>query len=1234
MKKGLVKKYDERIIFLIIIIIALLSITILRLSSQTLTGEAGKGGKDVELSPIVTECNDGIDNDGDGLLDWQLDLGCWSSEDDKEIAEPRADEDGWTTFDPSSDTIITYVSSSLGKDEWTGRCPIAPTDESLCGPKKTLAAGHSQLREGYPDWLLMRFGDKWYWESFGNPANQGTSGRSDKERLILGGYSTGETLEERPALVCGSYATRRSNNVVIRDLDFAVYSEENHCGGSIISGGGGKQFSNLIVEGNNFPSGGALNVQGYTNLEFRRNSVYDGWVTDGNGKITANLGAYTEQIDELLNEGNVYYSNGLKMGPSGERTANDPKVATWFLHNFYNQANNWNVIVRENILSDGAGEGLMDRAAGEVGKNLVENNFLAGNPMGITLGYTAPNFDWPSINSKVDRNVILEAVDLEGDGGWNIRGSGITASHLAANGQKPGFGRLEITNNIIALKWKAGLGQAIGVSGSVEELIIEGNKIYNFEGSGTGIEDNIGINLGMQLTGEPGTSYVRNNIIEQSKGVSVNGWPSEKLSFSSNTYYNTGLEGRYGFPTQHFNYGSISDAAWISNIEPDAKFAKTQFKDPEKATIAAYMESLGFPPEKQNRKSFTLEAIKNRRGKWDERFTADAINNFIRDKVSIVGEAIPKQLEENSYPIAEPIVYYNFDGDLKNSGENKGKDGIPQNEPKFGTGKIGQALELDGINDYVRIKGPLSIPGSVTITGWIYSENFERGGEIIVKNPINYEWTFMMNGDALAWRGSALGLGTARCTTKPVNGQWTHVAIRQIGNNAELYLDGERCTDIPGNNVGAVGNGPGDITIGAFGSDERNYDGQFYGKIDELKIFNRALTEQEIINDMNGVENGASVCGNGIKEGGEICDKSTQACFVGEESGIQSCKGDCSGYNSCQITTICGNGKVETGEECDDGNNNNNADSCTNQCLTNTPQTPKCNDKIMNGDETGIDCGGLVCDACTIPKTDSEKYKENFDGGKTTDLEKEEDLSKVPLTLERNGMGVIEFTNIIDFKKYDQTKTVNQIFQKINDYIKIFNEKSGNILGTVSVDTGEQALKELSNEPATVTINIGGGKNINLLKVQRDGIDCEKPLCTVESYDSTTGELVFLVEHFTNYTVVENNETNNSYTPPASGGNGGGSGGGGGSIVKKNATSNNKTIAQAPPIISLTGQNNNAIEKLKELGEEVSKNYEEKPKNAGIIIDTITIILIITIVILTIMTAKTIRKIKEGSKNY
>jgi hypothetical protein len=86
------------------------------------------------------------------------------------------------TADPSirPDSRLIYVSSTAGDDTNDGLSPATP--------KRTLAGGVDQLRDGYPDWLFLRRGDTWA-EGF---APFEFSGRSDDEPIVVTAYGPGD----------------------------------------------------------------------------------------------------------------------------------------------------------------------------------------------------------------------------------------------------------------------------------------------------------------------------------------------------------------------------------------------------------------------------------------------------------------------------------------------------------------------------------------------------------------------------------------------------------------------------------------------------------------------------------------------------------------------------------------------------------------------------------------------------------------------------------------------------------------------------------------------------------------------------------------------------------------------------------------------------------------------------------------------------------------------------------
>src|SRR5690606_32024135 len=112
-----------------------------------------------------------------------------------------------------------------------GGDPFQPTGEIK--PYKTIAEGYGQLREGFPDILLLKRGDVWSGQILGS-GKWAKSGRSKRERMVVGAYG-----EEgpRPKIITHGSVIRvwgLGDEYVLKNVAFtgvhlhAVHKDPNH----------------------------------------------------------------------------------------------------------------------------------------------------------------------------------------------------------------------------------------------------------------------------------------------------------------------------------------------------------------------------------------------------------------------------------------------------------------------------------------------------------------------------------------------------------------------------------------------------------------------------------------------------------------------------------------------------------------------------------------------------------------------------------------------------------------------------------------------------------------------------------------------------------------------------------------------------------------------------------------------------------------------------------------------
>jgi len=165
-------------------------------------------------------------------------------------------------------------------------------------------------------------------------------------------------------------------------------------------------------------------------------------------------------------------------------------------------------------------------------------------------------------------------------------------------------------------------------------------------------------------------------------------------------------------------------------------------------------------------------------------------------------------------------------------------DGVP--------GTRGTALRFDGVDDVVRVphSASLNITGAITIGAWIRRNVVDRRDDIIHKIDGGYNVHIIPNVDLnkILFNAQDSG-GTWRAVlSNPnavVNTEWHHVAVSYERPTARFYVNGQPW----GTAVRDFDMRPtsGELTIGSMGPWVF-----FLGTLDDVRVYNRALTASEI----------------------------------------------------------------------------------------------------------------------------------------------------------------------------------------------------------------------------------------------------------------------------------------------------------------------------------------------------------------------------------------------------
>lgn len=516
------------------------------------------------------------------------------------------DANGWTIFEPSSDSRIVYVSASLGNDataqfyayndpEINGN-PFQPQSTIL--PYQTLSAAFSQIRNGYADWVLLKDD-----EIFNAPNIPllNLNGRSKSEPILISSYGNSGN---RPTLLSASTNlfnfSGNANNIAIVGLHGNA-SLRSPTDEPIAINILNAPFSYFLVENcyfENYASNIVVqdynSITSYTHKNFiaRRNILINSYLVGGNAS-----GVYMYNIDSIYFFQNLIDHNGWDENISGAG-------ANGFSHNTYFHPSCGFLDFSENIVSRASAVGIGARCGGK-----IFNNLLIENPRNILIGSFDPSqINWPTeaAESEVSYNVVLGSRVDSYDPGNGISLERVRNSYIHHN-ILAHFTEISDYNNGFGLNY-------------FENIKLSKNIIYNWTNNlNSGPSYASAVFIG---TNRLGNSSIDSNKIQlhtlQAYCINNNG-SNSNISFSGNSYYNIISNPNW------FNTGSYTD--WINNnSELGSSNGIINFLDPNR-NIHSYMTLIGGASSVED----FINAAKNQtKSNWNLDYTAAKLNDYIR----------------------------------------------------------------------------------------------------------------------------------------------------------------------------------------------------------------------------------------------------------------------------------------------------------------------------------------------------------------------------------------------------------------------------------------------------------------------------------------------------------------------------------------------------------------------------------------------------------------------------
>ncbi|HWY75319.1 MAG TPA: LamG-like jellyroll fold domain-containing protein, partial [Verrucomicrobiae bacterium] len=227
----------------------------------------------------------------------------------------------------------------------------------------------------------------------------------------------------------------------------------------------------------------------------------------------------------------------------------------------------------------------------------------------------------------------------------------------------------------------------------------------------------------------------------------------------------------------------------------------------------------------------------------------------------LVTSSLSAQITICTQPPSGLVGWWPGDGNANNLIDTNDNGTLMGGATATGVGLDGQAFSFDGVSAFVQIPdAPELKPANLTIETWVRFSSLDTSGsgppagdEYIVfkQNSHNFDFegydlskTRVSSGDVFRFLMTAQGFQSVELhsVTLLTTGVWYHVAAVRGSNFAQIYVNGQ--LEVQTNVTYALDYGTEPLYFGTTG--QSFWDRKLGGLLDEVSIYNRALTADEI----------------------------------------------------------------------------------------------------------------------------------------------------------------------------------------------------------------------------------------------------------------------------------------------------------------------------------------------------------------------------------------------------